>query len=444
MTMDEKPTIPLWLQHALNELGESEKGETAENPTILKYFKEVGHPTITNDETPWCAAYVGAMLERSNYKSTKSLLARSYLNWGAEIDKAQLGAIAIFKRGGSKTLGHVGFVMAETESQIQLLSGNQNNKVSIATYYKSQLLGIRWPNEKNDRYEGEEKKTQSRFEIALEHVLNMEGGWSNHKDDKGGPTFKGITLNTYKQAVREGIIEQGGGDDIKALKKLSSTQIKKIYQELYWQKAGCQYFPLSVSIALFDAAVNHGPARAVKILQSAIGAEIDGEVGPETIMKSNPAPLAVTLEKFIEKRAQFYHQLKQFKIFGKGWMNRLKNTDQVAKQYLSTNEHPPKKFKTPKRKVSPKMQTDPYDETKKWWGESLTVWGTIVTALATILPIIGPFIGIDISGEMIRQFGETVAKLIQIIGGLTGTTMALYGRSRATTKLTRKTMEMKL
>ncbi len=90
------------------------------------------------------------------------------------------------------------------------------------------------------------------------------------------------------------------------------------------------------------------------------------------------------------------------------------------------------------------METTETYANKKWWGESLTVWGTIVTALSTILPVIGPFIGLDISAELIQQFGDTVAKLIQIIGGVTGTTMALYGRSRATTKLTRRSMEMKI
>lgn len=81
---------------------------------------------------------------------------------------------------------------------------------------------------------------------------------------------------------------------------------------------------------------------------------------------------------------------------------------------------------------------------KKWWAESLTIWGTIVTALSTILPLVGPLFGLDITSEMVEQFGASVTNLIQIIGGLTGTSMALYGRSRARAKLTRRKMLVKV
>ena len=449
MKNDEKPNVPLWLQYALEELGISESGQVAENPKILNYFKEVDHPDITKDETPWCAAFVGAMLERSNLKSTKSLMARSYLDWGQKCGQAKLGTIAVFKRGNSKVLGHVGFVMDETENHIQLLSGNQNNKVSIAAYNKDKLLGLRWPSiegeKKEDLNRGNENNQKiSAFDIALEHVLKMEGGWSNHKDDPGGPTYKGITLNTFQKAVREGLIEQTSSEEVKALKNLTKSQITKIYEQLYWRQAGCQYFHLPIAISLFDAAVNHGPSRAVKLLQTAIGAEVDGEVGPETIQKAKASYAKQTLSKFISVRRSYYKNLRQFSIFGKGWMNRLDETEEIANRYLANNLFPPEKFSTPIRKVKPKMNTPHMNDKTKWWGESLTVWGTIVTALSTILPIIGPFIGLDISAELIQQFGDTVAKLIQIIGGITGTSMALYGRARASTKLTRRSMEVKV
>ena len=58
--------------------------------------------------------------------------------------------------------------------------------------------------------------------------------------------------------------------------------------------------------------------------------------------------------------------------------------------------------------------------------------------------MIGPFFGLDITSEMIEQFGDSVTKLIQIIGGVTGTSMALYGRARAETSLTRRPISMKI
>lgn len=454
MVANEQANIPLWLQFAFRELEVSESGKYAENPTILNYFKEVNHPEIEKDETPWCAAFIGAMLERAKIKSTKSLMARSYLNWGQKLREEKLGAVAILKRGNNEIFGHVGFLISASEDHIQLLSGNQSNKVSIATFNKDQLIDLRWPLEEiktGQIIEGSAKKEfpRTRFQIALEHVLKVEGGWSNHKDDKGGPTYKGITLNTYQKAKRKGVLSENlrvenKRSEIEALKNLSPKEIALIYQELYWRKAGCQYFAFPIAIALFDAAVNHGPIRAVKLLQSTIGAEIDGEVGPETIGRTNQAPLANILKSFIEFREAHYKQLKQFHIFGKGWLNRLRQTEQVSQKYLSDKNYPPENYIPQKRKVRRTMETTEKYNEKKWWGESLTVWGTIVTALATILPIIGPFIGLDISAELVHQFGDTVAKLIQIIGGVTGTSMALYGRARATTTLTRRSMEMKI
>ncbi len=449
MAGDEQPNIPLWLQYALRELEVSESGKYAENPTILNYFNEVNHPEIEKDETPWCAAFIGAMLERANIKSTKSLMARSYINWGQKLREEKLGAIAILKRGNNELFGHVGFLISSTKDHIQLLSGNQSNKVSIATFKKDKLIDLRWPleevkSDKTKQGQTKEKPIETRFQIALAHVLKVEGGWSHHKDDKGGPTFKGITLKTYQRAKREGLLREKEEDEIEALKNLNKEEIALIYKELYWKKAGCQYIAFPIAIALFDAAVNHGPVRAVKLLQMAIEAEVDGEVGPETIGLANQKPHADKLNRFIKTRHAHYKQLKQFHIFGKGWLNRLSQTEQLSKEYLLDKTYPPENYIPPKRKVRKKMETTEKYSEKKWWGESLTVWGTIVTALSTILPIIGPFIGLDISAELVQQFGETVAKLIQIIGGITGTSMALYGRARASTTLSRRSMEMKI
>ncbi len=51
------------------------------------------------------------MLERADIKSTKSLMARSYLNWGQKQREEKLGSIAILKRGNNEVFGHVGFVI---------------------------------------------------------------------------------------------------------------------------------------------------------------------------------------------------------------------------------------------------------------------------------------------------------------------------------------------
>ena len=49
---------------------------------MLRTYADVGHPEIDNDEVAWCAAFLGACLERAGIGSTRSLMARSYLGWG--------------------------------------------------------------------------------------------------------------------------------------------------------------------------------------------------------------------------------------------------------------------------------------------------------------------------------------------------------------------------
>lgn len=75
---------PPWMPLAWADLGEIPGSGT--NPRIAAYFRDAGHAEIRNDETAWCAAFVGAMLERSGYRSTHSLMARSYAQWGKTCD----------------------------------------------------------------------------------------------------------------------------------------------------------------------------------------------------------------------------------------------------------------------------------------------------------------------------------------------------------------------
>lgn len=117
------------------------------NPVVVGYFAEVGHDWVKDDETAWCAAFVGAMLKRAGYEHTGKLNARSYLGWGDEvsIDDACLGDVVVFSRGDPNGWqGHVAFFHGFTaDGNILVLGGNQRNQVNIMSYRKSRLLGFR-------------------------------------------------------------------------------------------------------------------------------------------------------------------------------------------------------------------------------------------------------------------------------------------------------------
>jgi uncharacterized protein (TIGR02594 family) len=137
---------PAWLRLARAELGVKEIVGPQHNPTVLGYFRAAGFPEIDNDETAWCAGFTNAMLERSGYAGSKSLAARSFLNWGKPITKPYPGCVAVFSRGDPRSWeGHVGFFVSQDGDKINVLGGNQSNQVSIAPQSKGRLLGYREP-----------------------------------------------------------------------------------------------------------------------------------------------------------------------------------------------------------------------------------------------------------------------------------------------------------
>jgi uncharacterized protein (TIGR02594 family) len=117
------------------------------NPKVVDYFAEVGHSWVKDDETAWCAAFVGAMLKRAGLPHTGKLNARSYLGWGEDIavEDAQLGDVVVFSRGNPNGWkGHVAFLHGFTDrGDLLVLGGNQGNQVNIKSYSRSRLLGIR-------------------------------------------------------------------------------------------------------------------------------------------------------------------------------------------------------------------------------------------------------------------------------------------------------------
>ena len=153
-----------------------------------------------HDEVAWCAAFVGACLERAGLATTRSLMARSYLRWGAALDELRSGAVAVLSRGTDPAAGHVGFLIGETAGHVILLGGNQSDAVTVAAFPNSRLLGLRWPQEQPlaaGPAGAAGARERRAVRAALAHVLEMEGGLTDDPYDPGGPTNLGITLRLY-------------------------------------------------------------------------------------------------------------------------------------------------------------------------------------------------------------------------------------------------------
>lgn len=137
--------MPKWYDLAKKEIGVKEIVGIRDNPRVLQYYKDAGHPWVQHDEVAWCAAFANSMLIRAGLKGTGKLTARSFLEWGVELSRPKLGCIVVFKRGNSSWQGHVGFYAGETRTHIRVLGGNQSNAVNIKLIPKSKFLGYRWP-----------------------------------------------------------------------------------------------------------------------------------------------------------------------------------------------------------------------------------------------------------------------------------------------------------
>lgn len=141
-------TVPGYLLHALSELQTAEIPGEKDNPRIVRYWNEAKiSPAVNDDETAWCAAFVGAMLFRDGVEGTRKPNAKSYALWGHEWAGMGLGAVVVLHRSGNapKWQGHVGFCVGMNASNVYVLGGNQGNKVSIAAFPRSRVMTIRQP-----------------------------------------------------------------------------------------------------------------------------------------------------------------------------------------------------------------------------------------------------------------------------------------------------------
>jgi uncharacterized protein (TIGR02594 family) len=138
-----------WMDIARAEMGVRERPGKAHNERILEYHSCTALHA-QDDETAWCSAFVNWVLRQCGIEGSKEANARSWLTWqGGERCEAKPGAIAVLWRGKPMSWqGHVGFIDKVENDTLWLLGGNQGDRVSIAAYPKSRLLGCRWPKEK--------------------------------------------------------------------------------------------------------------------------------------------------------------------------------------------------------------------------------------------------------------------------------------------------------
>lgn len=168
----------------------------------------------------------------------------------------------------------------------------------------------------------------SNFPASLALILKSEGGFVNHPRDPGGMTNLGVTRNVWKDWVKHDVDET-------EMRSLTPELVAPLYKANYWDACKCDDLPRGVDYAVFDSAVNMGPFRAAKLLQTALGVTADGVIGRATIAAATAADPVELLEAFSQGKEAFYQSLPTFGVFGKGWLNRVAHVQDSAEQMMS-------------------------------------------------------------------------------------------------------------
>lgn len=171
------------------------------------------------------------------------------------------------------------------------------------------------------------------FNYAFEATMYHEGGFSDHPLDTGGATKFGISLRFLRSI---GADLDGDGDiDIDDVLLVTEDSARQFYYDYFWIEAKCNKIKSELLAAkIFDMAVNVGPKRAWKIVQSAINnfepqkVKIDGIPGPNTLEAINSMSSVDwnLLEEIRTEQKYFYKNLIEknpsFSAFRLGWLRR--------------------------------------------------------------------------------------------------------------------------
>jgi lysozyme family protein len=176
----------------------------------------------------------------------------------------------------------------------------------------------------------------SNWDKSFDMVIAHEGGFTNDERDPGnklpdgrkGSTMLGCTQANWEKYIGHEVTQ----DDMKALKK---EDVKPLYKRDYWDAVRGDDLPAGVDYAVFDFAINAGPAAARKMIQKALGVTADGSIGPATMKAIQEAEGKDLLDNFSNSKEAFYKSLPTFQTYGKGWLKRVADVQTSASTMLA-------------------------------------------------------------------------------------------------------------
>lgn len=168
------------------------------------------------------------------------------------------------------------------------------------------------------------------WNLAFNFTEGYEGGYVNDPNDDGGETFRGISRVHHS--------DWGGWEIIDRFKVMSdfprcaerdhvlSAMMKAFYRIEFWDVVHGDELPWKMAVAVFDFAINSGPGRAIRYMQSVLGVDVDGMIGPRTVKAAHDQGENAVVE-LLARRAKFIHEIMDNKpsqkVWAMNWFRRL-------------------------------------------------------------------------------------------------------------------------
>jgi lysozyme family protein len=167
----------------------------------------------------------------------------------------------------------------------------------------------------------EDRMPAPAFVASLPFVLRWEGGLVDHPSDPGGRTNRGVTQRVYDRWRAQRALPP------RDVAQIEDAELHALYEADYWLPPRCDLLQRKLDLVQFDTSVNMGPARAVRLLQAALGCGVDGAFGPETQRACADCDPASAISAYLDARLAYYRRLvakrPELAVFLKGWCNRV-------------------------------------------------------------------------------------------------------------------------
>jgi len=180
--------------------------------------------------------------------------------------------------------------------------------------------------------DGPRRNVMASFQEAVAKTELFEGGYVNNPHDSGGETYRGISRKNWPKWAGWAMVDAQKNCTLfqtsfpaclEADTRLQGEVID-FYHKNFWDYDGLndQYIAWKV----FDLGVNIGKSHAVKILQQAVGTNLNGVYEPNTERLANLHP-AGSLATILRASAEQYHKQivvthPKDAVFLKGWLKR--------------------------------------------------------------------------------------------------------------------------